>query len=286
MFQLLNCENKTVLQFLKQGGKFLFCDDDPYKYFLPHLKNTAHFPTSALRSTQRSVPVQFNSQKINSEIIKNAGLNCNDAICMYGDANLDDVLLSCSLVVFELLRFGFKNLFILNGDYKKLDDKLKDQEYPEWKSNGKFKYNSDMVFDIDDLLENYNELTIIDARPPTRYGPEITDKRWKVNGNIPGSINVWWKTFIDPKNNHCFKPIEEIVDILIEKGLNDLEENILIYCGTGREATMQYLFLKHIIDFENVFIYLGSWNEYHYKYSKGKILPINKKGGYIKKIMF
>ncbi|MFM7787640.1 MAG: rhodanese-like domain-containing protein, partial [Microcystis panniformis] len=39
-------------------------------------------------------------------------------------------------------------------------------------------------------------------------------------------------------------------------------DNIIVSCSTGREATLQYIVLKHLLGYPKVRIYEGSWTEY------------------------
>lgn len=292
--KLLECNDRSVRMFLEDDGKFIFAYDDPYTYFSSHIKNSIHLPPSTLRSSYGAIPVQYHRSDMNAIVLYQSGLKPYDKICVYSEASDPECLLSASMVVYELMKFGFKDIHILNGDYKTLDKSLLDQLYPEWANYTSdldyIQYNDDFVIQFDEVLDKVlydDEVGIIDARPPTRYGEYkngscmISDKRWKINGNIPGSINVWWKSFVDTnKSNHKIKPLSELQNILDENGFEDKDQEIIIYCGTGREIALQYLVMTYLLGYTNIRAYQGSWNEYHYMYLQDNSIPINLTGCY------
>lgn len=296
--RLLDCDDITISSFINSGGKFICADNDPYIYFNSHIINTVHIPNACLRSSYGPVPVQFYNCEQNGLIFANTGLKLTDKICVYANISDSYAILSSSLVIYELEKFGFNNLYLLNGDYTILSSDLLTQCYPEWANNriACYKYSTNILIDYDELLcrlRHDPDLYIIDARPLSRYGQIIndqciiTDKSWKINGNIPGAVNIFWRSFLDPTNNHKFKPAEEIQQLIdiafINLGLIPPNKNskIVVYCGTGREAAMQREYMNSILGYTNIRLYQGSWNEYQYKYQLDNTIPINLIGCYV-----
>ena len=81
------------------------------------------------------------------------------------------------------------------------------------------------------------------------------------NGHIPGARNIPWTTFTVAENPHKLKSLSEIEKILAEKKI-ERSQDIIITCTTGREASLQYVVLKHLLGYPNVRLYEGSWTEY------------------------
>jgi thiosulfate/3-mercaptopyruvate sulfurtransferase len=65
------------------------------------------------------------------------------------------------------------------------------------------------------------------------------------------------------------RSLDEIKKILADKKIVP-ENDIIVSCSTGREATLQYVVLKHLLNYPKVRIYEGSWTEY----STQKDLPV------------
>ena len=60
---------------------------------------------------------------------------------------------------------------------------------------------------------------------------------------------------------HQLKSLDDIKAILAQRGITP-EDDIIVTCSTGREATLQYVVLKHLLGYPKVRIYEGSWTEY------------------------
>jgi thiosulfate/3-mercaptopyruvate sulfurtransferase len=49
--------------------------------------------------------------------------------------------------------------------------------------------------------------------------------------------------------------------LLVSRGITP-DKTVIVSCSTGREASLQYLTLKHLLKYPKVRIYEGSWTEY------------------------
>jgi thiosulfate/3-mercaptopyruvate sulfurtransferase len=66
---------------------------------------------------------------------------------------------------------------------------------------------------------------------------------------------------MDDKNKRLLKPDEEIMAILNASGVKP-DKTIICTCGTGREATNEFIFFKWYLNYPNVKIYEGSFTEW------------------------
>ena len=57
------------------------------------------------------------------------------------------------------------------------------------------------------------------------------------------------------------RSIDEIRGVLDEKGISE-DDSIICSCGTGREATNEFLLFKWYLGFPDVRIYEGSFTEW------------------------
>ncbi|HAH87416.1 MAG TPA: hypothetical protein DCL60_08605 [Armatimonadetes bacterium] len=46
-----------------------------------------------------------------------------------------------------------------------------------------------------------------------------------------------------------------------DKGVKGTED-IILYCGTSREASLEYAVMRHMLGFQKVRLYEGSWTEW------------------------
>lgn len=110
------------------------------------------------------------------------------------------------------------------------------------------------------------DVVIVDPRPKAQY--EGTDQTFIRNGHIPGARNIPWQSLTEAnnpdeakKNPHQLKSLEEIRQLLISRGVTP-DKTVIVSCSTGREASLQYLVIKHLLKYPKVRIYEGSWTEY------------------------
>jgi len=175
------------------------------------------------------------------------------------------------MVAYLLERSGLKDISVLDGGYAgyKASDNVT-KEFPKY-SVGKFtvKDNPSVRVSLNDVRKLIGKpgVVFIDPRPEKLFRGE--ENIWIRNGHIPGARNIPWVTFTDAKNPHKLRSLDEIKKILADKKIVP-ENDIIVSCSTGREATLQYVVLKHLLNYPKVRIYEGSWTEY----STQKDLPV------------
>ncbi|QDP42266.1 sulfurtransferase [Radiobacillus deserti] len=99
-----------------------------------------------------------------------------------------------------------------------------------------------------------NSPILVDSRDEQRYLGEL-EPMDKVAGRIPGSINKFWAEGFE---RGSFKTSEEQ-----KKRFDDLDvdEPIIVYCGSGVTATPNYIALK-MAGYKNVKLYAGSYSDW------------------------
>lgn len=99
-----------------------------------------------------------------------------------------------------------------------------------------------------------NSPVLIDSRARKRYLGEV-EPIDQIAGHIPGAINKVWDEGLDKGS---FKSKDEQQKRFSEL---DLEEPIVVYCGSGVSATPNYIALK-MAGFQNVKLYAGSYSDW------------------------
>ncbi|MFN6182321.1 MAG: sulfurtransferase [Dolichospermum sp.] len=240
----------------------------PLDYIEGHLPNAVNIADIAFRGPKEGLPVQYwNNQKL-GEIFAYSGVTNNSRVLVYSDGR--DVL-GATMVAYLLERSGLKDISVLDGGYAgyKASDNVT-KEFPKY-SVGKFtvKDNPSVRVSLNDVRKLIGKpgVVFIDPRPEKLFRGE--ENIWIRNGHIPGARNIPWVTFTDAKNPHKLRSLDEIKKILADKKIVP-ENDIIVSCSTGREATLQYVVLKHLLNYPRVRIYEGSWTEY----STQKDLPV------------
>ncbi len=117
----------------------------------------------------------------------------------------------------------------------------------------------------DDVLAHLGQ-PMIDVRSPEEFSGERTtapaypEEGALRAGHIPGAQNIpWGKAAAE---DGTFRPVAEL-DALYrgQAGLND-GDDVVAYCRIGERSSHTWFVLTHLLGFENVRNYDGSWTEW------------------------
>ena len=101
-------------------------------------------------------------------------------------------------------------------------------------------------------------MVVLDARPPATYqgqGP------WPKPGHIPGAVNLPWKGLMSEGNTRQLRPLSEIRAAAEAVGATP-DRTIVCSCGTGREATNEFLIFRYLLGYPRVRLFEGSFSEW------------------------
>jgi thiosulfate/3-mercaptopyruvate sulfurtransferase len=230
-----------------------------YDYFVGHVPNAVHLADSAMRFPFEGYPTQYPETFMISQILARAGVKKGDRVVLYSDA---DGVLGATMVAYLLERIGHSDIAIVDGGWRDYKATYKTaQDYPKYKAAPyDVLDNRNVRASIDDVRTSIGkEVKFIDARPPDVYRGEV--KTWVRNGHIPGAYSIPWKTLVEENNTHKLKPVADLKAAFAAKGFKE-SDDIIVYCGTSREASIEYVVLKHILKFPKVRLFEGSWAEY------------------------
>ncbi len=249
-------------------------------YFRGHLPTAHHLEFDTLRGTDSAVPVQYLPDDLTRALLVRAGVDKDRLHLVYatGDVLPNDEILSTTMVVYVLEKFGVKDIKIVDGGLAEWTKQglAPIQDYfgnpaghlPE-------KGNPGVAANIDDVqaLAGKSDGLLIDARPLNEFRGE--DDVWLRKGHIPGAISFHWARLMEKDNTHKFKPFAE-VKVALEKAGITPDKDIICYCGTSREGSLLMFYLKHVAGYPKVRLYEGAWKEY--VWLKGKSLPAETGG--------
>lgn len=243
---------------------------DVHDYLAGHVPNATHIADSTMRAPKAGVPVQYLEPEQMAELFCRAGIHNTDSVVLYSSGK--DVL-GATMVAYCLQRLGYNKTMVLDGGYPVYaNDQKATQDYPDCpRGDLTPKLDRSCFANLDDVLvaTKNSRAVLIDARPANAYAGAIDT--WMRNGHIPGAVNLDWHEMVDPNNNHQFKPVDEMRGLVERTGVKK-ENDVIIYCGTSREATLLYMVMKHVLGYPKVRLYEGSWTEY----CAHKELPVAK----------
>lgn len=232
-----------------------------YDYFIGHVPNAVHLADAVLRAPRGGMPTQYLDPFLTSRLLLNAGIKKEDRVVIYSDGA---GVLGATMLAYVLERLGMKQVFILDGGIESWKEKnAVVKEYPKYESAPNFDGidNRSVRVSLDEVksLVGNGKVKFVDARPTENYTGEANV--WVRNGHIPGAISIPWKTLMDDKNPHKLGAFQNVRKIIETAGLTK-DDDIVVYCGTSREASLEYVLLKHVLGFPKVRLYEGSWAEY------------------------
>ncbi|MBD1910877.1 MULTISPECIES: sulfurtransferase [unclassified Leptolyngbya] len=235
---------------------------NPLDYIQGHVPNAVHIADNTFRGPNGRLPIQYWEQQKLQSLFRQAGISGDSQVVVYSEGNN---ILGATMVAYLLERSGHDKIAVLDGGYKGYEGAglPLTKEFPQY-ALGNFEVQDNTstrvtLNDIRQAIGNPN-ITIIDPRPPALFSGE--QNLFIRNGHIPGAKNIPWPTFtVGEANFHQLKPLNEIQALLDRRGITP-DDDIIVSCSTGREATLQYTVLKHLLGYPKVRVYEGSWTEY------------------------
>lgn len=231
-----------------------------YDYFAGHIPNAVHLADAAMRGPREGYPTQYLENFVLGRMFSNAGIKKGDKAVVYSEG---DGVLGATMMIYLLERLGHGEILFVDGGFRDYQMSFETaQEYPVYQRAGfDVLDNRKISAGIADIKSSIGKkgVVFIDARPPEVYRGE--KKIWTRNGHIPGAINIPWKNLVEENNAHKFKPVAEMKKVFADAGVKP-SDDIIVYCGTSREASLEYLVLKHVLKYPRVRLYEGSWAEY------------------------
>jgi thiosulfate/3-mercaptopyruvate sulfurtransferase len=248
--------------------KLVILDVQPnvHDYILEHIPGAVYLNEGLLRTYEGYLPTVWVRPEIVQSVFGNAGIESDTPVVVYtavgaykkwGDG------LDQTMVAYTLARYGAENVYILDGglDQWKKENRPVSQDYP---TVAKKRFRPSLRKDFFVTYKEFLKITgradviVLDARPPAVYegqGP------WRMPGHIPGAVNLPWASLMDDGNKALLKPEAAVAAILATRGVTR-DKTIICTCGTGREATNEFILLRSYLGFKDVRIYEGSFTEW------------------------
>jgi thiosulfate/3-mercaptopyruvate sulfurtransferase len=240
----------------------------PLDYIASHVPKAVNIADSNFRGPNGTLPVQYwNSEEI-GQLFAVSGITNGDRVLVYSDGR--DIL-GATMVAYLLERSGVRDIYVLDGGLKgyKAASGTVTKEFPQYRaSRFTVRDNPSIRVSLAEVEKSIGKdgVVFIDPRPEDLF--QGKQDIWVRNGHIPGAKNIPWPTFTEAnnpeealKNPHKLKSLDAIKALLAERGIKP-SDDIIVTCSTGREATLQYIVLKHLLGYPKVRVYEGSWTEY------------------------
>lgn len=255
---------------LKDDITILDVQPNVHDYIMGHIPGAIYLNEGLLRSAGNGLPAVYVPPESIQTILSRVGLEPDRPVVVYTGAGryskctagLGDGL-EQTMMAYSLIRFGHNNVHILDGGIEtwKNEGHELTKVFPTWKpSDFKVQVRRDYFVDYDEFrrLREREDVIVFDARPAESYEE---GGLWIKKGHIPGSLSLPWRSLMTKENPRIMKSDEELEQIVGKFNITS-DKTLLIYCGTGREATNEFLFFKFYKCHEKVKIYEGSFTEW------------------------
>jgi len=110
-------------------------------------------------------------------------------------------------------------------------------------------------------------LPLVDVRSPEEYTgerlhmPDYPNEGALRGGHIPGAKNVPWARAIDPRTGE-FRGTAELEALYRAEAGIERGDDVIAYCRIGERSAHTWFVLTHLLGFERVRNYDGSWTEW------------------------
>ncbi|MFP1602284.1 sulfurtransferase [Microbacterium sp. 2216-1] len=200
-------------------------------------------------------------------LLSRKGISRDDTVVIYGDKN--NWWAAYALWVFSL--FGHEDVRLLDGGRDKWIAEGRElttektvrpaTEYPVVERD-----DSVLRAYKDDVLAFIGHGPLIDVRSPEEYSGERThmpaypEEGALRGGHIPTAQSVPWARAVAEDGG--FKSRAELEQIYLDGAGLTPGDDVIAYCRIGERSSHSWFVLQHLLGFENVRNYDGSWTEW------------------------
>ena len=248
--------------------KMIILDVQPniHDYIEQHVPRAIYLIEGLLRTYIDGMPARYVPPDTIQPVLRYAGLRPGVPAVVYtgtGAAKGWGDGLEQTMMAYSLARFGHDCVYVLDGglDKWKGEGKPLTKEFPKSStSDFTVRVQSDFYIQYEEFkaAKDRKDVMVLDARPPDVYEGH---SYWIKPGHIPGAVNVPWASLMNDANKSLLKSDEEISAILKANDVRP-EKTIICTCGTGREATNEFILFKWYLNYPSVKIYEGSFTEW------------------------
>ncbi len=255
---------------LKDDLMILDVQPNVHDYIMGHIPNAIYLNEGLLRSSWMGLPAMYVPPEGIQPVLSRAGLEPDRQVVVYSSAGryskctkgLGDGL-EQTMMAYSLIRFGHNKVYILDGGIEKWKDEGHGltKVFPKWEpADFKVKVRRDYFVDYNEFMNmrEREDVIVFDARPAEIYE---AGGLWIKKGHIPGALSLPWRSLMTKESPRIMKSDEELEQLVGKFNITP-DKTLLIYCGTGREATNEFLFFKFYKGHDKVKIYEGSFTEW------------------------
>ena len=200
------------------------------------------------------------------DLMGRSGITPETTIVLYGDNNN----WFAAWAFWQLKIYGHQDVRIMNGGRKKWLAEGRELETTPAKPaaatyTAKDQDQSLRAF-LPEVQSTYkrSDTVLVDVRSPQEFTGEILSppglpETCQRGGHIPGAKSIPWAKACN--DDGTFKNREDLLALYGAQGVTP-DKNVIAYCRIGERSSHTWFVLKHLLGFNNVKNYDGSWTEW------------------------
>lgn len=198
-----------------------------------------------------------------TDIIASAGITPDSQVIIAGNTDIPPNRSGITRIVWTLKYAGLENVAVLDGGWEKWTAQKKPVSTETVRpkpSNFQPRVNNALSATKDYVMSALGKEVIVDTRDPDFFeGKKKLDFVAKA-GRIKGAVNL--PAMSAYNQDGTFKSKKELADMAVRAVGTDLQKKIVVYCDTGRLASVWAYLLTDVLGYKNVRMYDGSSEEW------------------------
>jgi thiosulfate/3-mercaptopyruvate sulfurtransferase len=249
------------------GIRIIESNEDPLLYATGHVPGAVEVDWT--RDLNDPVRRDYLGRDGFEALMRRIGVTKDTTVVFYGDRN--NWWATYAFWVFQL--FGHDKAKIMDGGRIKWANEGRplDKATPSYPaSDYKAAERDDQRIRAyrDQVLEHLEaKKPLVDVRSPDEYSgkklhmPEYPNEGALRGGHIPGAASVPWAKAVNPDDG-TFKTAEELRALYEGDAKIKPGDDVIVYCRIGERSSHTWFVLTHLLGFDKVRNYDGSWTEW------------------------
>jgi thiosulfate/3-mercaptopyruvate sulfurtransferase len=196
------------------------------------------------------------------DALSSAGIEPTSNVVVVGRVDSFPEKANITRVAWTLMYAGVENVAVLDGGFDKwvADKKPVSKDPVKPKSKGyKGKFNKALLVNKAYVLENLGKAAIVDSREAPFYTGEKKLDFVARPCHIKGAVNLPSMAIYNADGT--FKPRGEL-ETMAKKAVPDPSKEVIVYCDSGRVASIWWFLLVDGLGYKNVKLYDGSAQDF------------------------
>lgn len=228
-----------------------------------HLPGATNIMYGALAVKKDSLDNEMPQADDLADVLNAAGLTAKSKVVVYN--KMDNILERANVtrIAQTLIYAGIKDVAVLDGGWNKwsADKKAVVTETAAVKpGNETFAFNNKIILDQKRVLERHGKALFVDTRDPEFFFGSAKLAFVDKPGRIKGAVSFpssWAFT-----KEGAFRPVDELQKYVTGVIGSDKNREIIVYCDSGRLASVWWLMLTQVFGYTKVAMYDGSSQDF------------------------